>query len=172
MLESTTSGPGPGRTNSGPVRTNSGPGQSTSDEFLSQFLSDSDPGLFVDWLCNPTAHTPTQTNELIMITGGWTLNVELLYPDGTHMCELEPLPGTRVHHTQSGLITCGGKYTDDSCLIFSLSDGTWQDHGSTLKQHRDGHSSSRRGNTTLLIGGSARDSSKTTEMISMDGTPH
>ena len=35
---------GPGRTNSGPVRTNSGPGQSTSDEFLSQFLSDSDPG--------------------------------------------------------------------------------------------------------------------------------
>ena len=115
--------------------------------------------------------------SVIMITGGWTPNddddgkrVELLYPDGTHMCELEPLPDERTSHTQSGLITCGGSYTPNSCLIFSLSDGTWQNHGSTLKQPRRGHSSIRRGNTTLLIGGSARDSSMTTEMISMDGT--
>ena len=113
--------------------------------------------------------------SVIMITGGWTPNydqklVELLYPDGTHMCELEPLPDMRVGHTQSGLITCGGLYTKDSCLIFSLSNGTWQNHGSTLKQPRRGHSSSRRGNTTLLIGGIDSDSSMTTEMISMDGT--
>ena len=114
--------------------------------------------------------------SVIMITGGWTPNVdrkrvELLYPDGTHMCELEPLPDKRVYHTQSGLITCGGDYTPNSCLIFSLSDGTWQNHGSTLKQRRRGLSSSRRGNTTLLIGGIDSDSSSmTTEMISMDGT--
>ena len=115
--------------------------------------------------------------SVIMITGGGTPNfdddgkrVELLYPDGTHMCELEPLPDERASHTQSGLITCGGDYTRDSCLIFSLSDGTWQNHVSTLKQPRHDHSSSRRGNTTLLIGGSARDSSMTTEIISMDGT--
>ena len=108
--------------------------------------------------------------SVIMITGGLTLNVELLYQDGTHMCELEPLPDKRVDHTQSGLITCGGSYTPNSCLIFSLSDGTWQSHGSTLKQRRRGLSSSRRGNTTLLIGGIDSDSSMTTEMISMDGT--
>ena len=114
--------------------------------------------------------------SVIMITGGWTPNVdrkrvELLYPDGTHMCELEQLPDKRIAHTQSGLITCGGDYTPNSCLIFSLSDGTWQSHGSTLKQRRRGLSSSRRGNTTLLIGGIDSDSSSmTTEMISMDGT--
>ena len=113
--------------------------------------------------------------SVIMITGGWTPNddrkrVELLYQDGTHMCELEPLPDMRIGHTQSGLITCGGSFTQDSCLIFSLSDGTWQNHGSTLKQPRGAHSSSRRGNTTLLIGGYESDSSMTTEMISMDGT--
>ena len=114
--------------------------------------------------------------SVIMITGGRTPNnnddgkrVELLHPDGTHMCELEPLPDKRVDHTQSGLITCGGSYTPNSCLIFSLSDGTWQSHGSTLKQRRRGLSSSRRGNTTLLIGGIDSDSSMTTEMISMDG---
>ena len=117
--------------------------------------------------------------SVIMITGGWKPNdhdddvekrVELLYPDGKHMCELEPLPDKRVYHTQSGLITCGGRYTEDSCLIFSFSDGTWQNHGSKLKQHRRGHSSYRRGNTTLLIGGDESDSRMTTEMISMDGT--
>ena len=115
--------------------------------------------------------------SVIMITGGWTPNnnddgkrVELLHPDGTHMCELEPLPDKRVHHTQSGLITCGGDDTPNSCLIFSLSDGTWQNHGSTLKQPRRRHSSSRRGNTTLLIGGYDSGSSMTTEMITMDGT--
>ena len=115
--------------------------------------------------------------SVIMITGGWTPNVyddgkrvELLHPDGTHMCELESLPDKRASHTQSGLITCGGSYTLNSCLIFSLSDGTWQDHGSTLKQRRRGLSSSRRGNTTLLIGGDNSDSSLTTEMITMDGT--
>ena len=115
--------------------------------------------------------------SVIMITGGFTPNddddgkrVELLYPDGTHMCELEPLPDMRIGHTQSGLITCGGSFTQDSCLIFSLSDGTWQNHGSTLKQPREVHSSIRRGNTTLLIGGYDSESSMTTEMISMDGT--
>ena len=116
--------------------------------------------------------------SVIMITGGKTPNnnddgkrVELLHPDGTHMCELESLPDKRIAHTQSGLITCGGYYTPNSCLIFSLYNGTWQNHGSTLKQPRRGHSNSRRGNTTLLIGGIDSDSSSmTTEMISMDGT--
>ena len=115
--------------------------------------------------------------SVIMITGGYPSDevgksVELLYPDGAHMCELESLPDKRIAHTQSGLITCGGSTTrtQDSCLIFSLSNGTWQNHGSTLKQPRRGHSSSRRGNTTLLIGGYDSDSSMTTEMISMDGT--
>ena len=49
-----------------------------------------------------------------MITGGWPTNsvgksVELLFPNGTHMCELESLPDRRGEHTQNGLITCGGQ---------------------------------------------------------------
>ena len=111
--------------------------------------------------------------SVIMITGGSPSSevgkrVELLNPDGTHMCELESLPDERTEHTQSGLITCGGHFTQDSCLIFSFSSRTWQSHGSTLMQPRYGHSSYRRKNTTLLIGGD--ESLNTTEMISMDGT--
>ena len=107
-----------------------------------------------------------------MVTGGWRSiqddveqQVELLYPNGTHMCELEDLPDKRVDHSQDGTISCGGDYTDDSCLIFS--DGTWKSHGKTLKNPRRGHSSWSRGNKIFLIGG--RDSLKTTEIISMDG---
>ena len=111
--------------------------------------------------------------SVIMITGGSPSSeigkrVELLNPDGTHMCELESLPDERTEHTQSGLITCGGHFTQDTCLIFSFSSRTWQSHGSTLMQPRYGHSSYRRKNTTLLIGGD--ESLNTTEMISMDGT--
>ena len=108
-----------------------------------------------------------------MITGGSPSSevgkrVELLNPDGTLMCELESLPDERTEHSQSGLITCGGHFTQDSCLIFSFFTRTWKSHGSTLMQPRYGHSSYRRKNTTLLIGGD--ESLNTTEMISMDGT--
>ena len=109
--------------------------------------------------------------SVIMITGGWTTNdddgkhVELLHLNGTHMCELEALPDKRVYHTQSGLITCGGGYTQTSCLIFS--NGVWQHH-STLNQPRLYHSVWYNGTTTLLIGGEHRDSRRTTEVISTD----
>ena len=56
-----------------------------------------------------------------MITGGYTpydddkgIRVELLFPNGSHMCELKPLPDKRIGHTQNGLITCGGYYTEGS----------------------------------------------------------
>ena len=106
-----------------------------------------------------------------MITGGYTPNdddgirVELLFLNGSQVCELEPLPVKRVTHTQSGLITCGGRYTKDSCLIFSS--GTWKSHGTTLKNRRI-HSSFQHNNEILLIGGEY--SPNTTETVTKDGT--
>ena len=110
-----------------------------------------------------------------MITGGSPSHVgkrvELLFPNGTHMCELESFPDTRMDHSQNGLITCGGYDTfdditcRDSCLIFS--DGAWKRHGTTLMHGRMNHLSWTRGNATMLIGGSI--SGNTTETISMEG---
>jgi len=119
-----------------------------------------------------TTPNSTTTNELILITGGSLSDkvgnsVELLHPNGTHMCELEPLPDKRYDHTQSGLIACGGYYTQTSCLIFS--NGVWQHH-STLNQPREDHSVWNNGTTTLLIGGLG--SPMTTEVISTDSDHH
>ena len=105
-----------------------------------------------------------------MITGGNPFSkvgkrVELLFQNGSQVCELEPLPDNRLDHTQSGLITCGGRYTKDSCLIFSS--GTWKSHGTTLKKRED-HSSFQHNNEILLIGG--QDSPNTTEIVTEDGT--
>ena len=107
--------------------------------------------------------------SVIMITGGLPLDkagksVELLYSNGTQMCELKSLPDKRFHHTQSGLITCGGSWTKDTCLIFH-EDG-WKWHGSTLKP-RYYHSSFKYKDTTLLIGGH---NDNTTEILEKDGT--
>ena len=79
-----------------------------------------------------------------MITGGYPStsagkSVELLFPNGTHMCEIKSLPDNGCEHSQSGTIICGGVYTVDSCLIYS-GEG-WQSYGKTLLHKRAGHSS-------------------------------
>jgi len=68
--------------------------------------------------------TPTTSkSEVIMITGGEEYYngklAELLFLNGTHICELESLPDDRWAHSQSESILCGGGYTKDSCIIFT-----------------------------------------------------
>ena len=91
-----------------------------------------------------------------MVTGGSSSNevgqlAELLFPNGTHICELEWLPEKRFKHSQSGLILCGGWTAEDSCLIFA--DGSWKEHGTTLLNSRWCHSSWTQGDKVRLIGG-------------------
>ena len=55
--------------------------------------------------------------------------VEILRSDGTAWCSLPDLPGGGwAHHTQSGLVTCGGNgaYHSKSCVTFDTSDGSWR----------------------------------------------
>ena len=105
---------------------------------------------------------------MILITGGspsYTVgnSVELLHPNGTHMCELEPLPDKRYDHTQSGLIACGGEgLASFSCVIFA--NGAWQRH-SSLKRSFAYHTVWYNGTATLLIGGEGR---QKMELVSTD----
>ena len=106
--------------------------------------------------------------SVILITGGGPpdkvgKSVELLHPNGTHMCELEALPDRRVGHTQSGLIACGGEgLASFSCVIFA--NGAWQRH-SSLKQSFAYHTVWYNGTATLLIGGEGR---QKMELVSTD----
>ena len=79
-----------------------------------------------------------------MVTGGFNgrslTSVELLLLNGTRLCALPDLPGARHHHSQSGLLACGGGHSreseQNSCVKFS--GGTWeQTH--TLGQGRYAH---------------------------------
>ena len=109
-----------------------------------------------------------------MITGGQPSNdvgqlAELLSPNGTSICEVESLPDKRYAHTQNGLISCGGCYTENNtCLIFA--GGSWKRHGTTLLHRRSHHSSWTRGGHVMLIGGSG--SMSTTETISIANGRH
>ena len=102
-----------------------------------------------------------------MITGGLPSkvgqHVELLSQNGTHLCELESLPERMSKHTQSGLIACGGSYTEFSCFKFS---GNWKGHGqgqgkrfgwgTRLLHSRVASSSWTWGDQIMLIGGASR----------------
>ena len=96
----------------------------------------------------------------IIITGGsiggintYTRSVEILRGNGNYWCSLPDLPYDRRHHTQSGLITCGGYGTSDtftSCSTFS--NGQWKTTHQ-LQYQRYGHSSWMSPQGVVLIGG-------------------
>jgi len=114
--------------------------------------------------------TTTTTSEVIMITGGYGdagKLVELLYPNGTHICELESLPDKNYAHTQSGLLLCGGKFLKRYCLIFA--GGSWKKHGKYhLRSNRWYHKSWKLGDIVMLIGGHG--SWRTSETISLSAS--
>ena len=99
--------------------------------------------------------------------------------DGTAWCSLPNLPGDNgdwAHHTQSGLITCGGYYHHtnyNSCVIFDTSDGSWKTSHHLLngRIHHSSWLSAKTG--VILMGGSGNDNDNitltTTERLNNDG---
>ena len=115
--------------------------------------------------------------SVVMVTGGFsssrrsTTSVELLFLNGTRLCALPDLPGARHHHSQSGLLACGGGHSreseQNSCVKFS--GGTWeQTH--TLGQGRYAHTAWASPRGVLLMGSTYSQGMKTTELLNDDGS--
>ena len=104
----------------------------------------------------------------IIITGGYgaSKSVEVLKEDGSYWCSLPDLPNNRYHHTQSGLILCGGKDTRTSCLTFT--GGQWT-QSYTLQFNRWGHSKWLSTQGVMLLGGAYYATGTTTEILTNSG---
>ena len=112
----------------------------------------------------------------VMVTGGngpaGSKSVELLSSNGTWLCFLSNLPDHRDHHTQTGLITCGGgvlyrgKSERTSCVTFSA--GRWK-KTHTLGQKRWAHTAWASPQGVLLMGGHDIGTSTTTELLTDNG---
>ena len=90
-------------------------------------------------------------------------SVEVLHSDGTPWCSLPDLPVARSHHSQTGLLTCGGvsyKPGPSSCTKFS--GGKWK-LSHKFKEERYMHSSWASPRGTVLMGGTA--TWKTAELL-------
>ena len=108
-----------------------------------------------------------------MVTGGNTAetrkSVELLSTDGTRLCSLPNLPVGRFHHTQSGLITCGGSPQTTSCVTFSA--GHWKKTHTLGRKIMGGHSAwaSPRGVLIIGIGNPSFSGVTRTELLTDNG---
>ena len=94
-------------------------------------------------------------------------SVEAITTDGTPLCALPDLPDQRIFHTSDNHITCGGSYTQTSCLhyVAGKSQVTCRND---LKFKRLFHVSWRRQDgEVILIGG--ENSRKTSEVVSSSG---
>ena len=110
----------------------------------------------------------------MLVTGGSgatpsvRMSVELLSSNGTRLCSLPDLPGQRFYHSQSGLLTCGGGYSNSeskSCVTFD--GGRWK-KSHTLGQSRYGHAAWASPQGVLLMGGGSS-SHTSTELLNNHG---
>lgn len=130
------------------------------------------PGCFAGLkTCQQSIVTTKQEQETelaIIVTSGVSneRSVEVLQSDGSSLCSLPDLPNDYFGHTQSGLVTCGGAYTQTSCYTFSS--GVWTKSHSLLHS-RVGHSVWSSPLGTVLIGGGDSASPTTTELLMTDG---
>merc|ERR1712131_63105 len=142
------------------------------------FLGVASPGAFAEKWKNgvagcysgPPSCESLQADELaILVTGGSGMSGEVLFTNGSSICELPPMPQYKDSHTQSGLTACGGEVigTERSCIKFE--DGSWTTLTDNLVEQRRSHSSwINPDGDILLIGG--YDSLTTTEIVYHDGT--
>ena len=118
---------------------------------------------------------------LVLVTGGWGEggvldSVELLNMDGTWNCPMPAMPEPRQGHTQTGLVTCGGrdsvsgKIGKKSCITFINGSINWE-KTHTLATGRYLHSAWGSPKGIVLIGGQGRTwgTWKTTEMLLENG---
>ena len=113
-----------------------------------------------------------------MVTGGfdhYDTFAEVLFTNGTSMCELPPTILELYDHTQSGLTTCGGSgfygsyHTERRCMKFE--NGSWTKLTDNLMEERTWHTSWVTPNgDILLIGGYGYEVRTTTEIVYQNGT--
>ena len=104
------------------------------------------------------------------MTGGLNRNrlssVEVYHPGTNTSCTLPSLPKKNSHHSQDGLVLCGGYGSESgrSCNTLNTDTAQWTKTHS-LSERRDVHSSWRREDgSILIIGGDYSDTS--TELVS------
>jgi len=118
----------------------------------------------------PTCDNPQPDELAILVTGGVDTETlaEVLFTNGSSICELPPMSQLKRYHTQSGLTACGGYGSDDrSCIKFE--DGSWTTLTDNLVEERYYQSSwVNPDGDILLIGGGG--SPTTTEIVYRDGT--
>ena len=104
------------------------------------------------------------------MTGGFgtETSAEVLFTNGSSICELPTMSQSTLSHTQSGLTACGGCCSDTrSCIKFEA--GSWTTLTDNLEEGREDHSSwVNPDGDILLIGGNGF--STTTEIVYQDGT--
>ena len=105
----------------------------------------------------------------ILVTGGYGDNqrsVEALWSNGSSLCSLPDLPDIYYHHTQSGLVTCGGYMGDTLRSCYTFTNGVWT-KSHTLRHARYLHSSWTSPMGIVLMGGDL--SRTTTELLTDAG---
>ena len=103
------------------------------------------------------------------MTGGYgaATSAEVLFTNGSSICELPLMSQTKYRHTQSGLTACGGIRSASNCIKFE--DGSWTTLTDNLVEERRYHSSwVTPDGDILLIGGGG--SLTTTEIVYQNGT--
>ena len=103
---------------------------------------------------------------------GTERSAEVLYTNGTSICNLPQMSLSKFQHTQSGLTACGGDGSSGngrSCIKFV--DGSWKILIGDLIYPREDHSSWMKPNgDILLIGGLNHGADETTETVDQNGT--
>merc|ERR1712131_532263 len=103
------------------------------------FLGVASPGVFAEKWKNgvagcysgpPSCESPQADELAILVTGGidTETSAEVLFTNGSSICELPQLSQSKSFHTQSGLTACGGYGIGSdtirrSCIKFE--DGSW-----------------------------------------------
>ena len=99
---------------------------------------------------------------------GTLTSSEVLFTNGSSICELPQMSQSRYDHTQSGLTACGGYYSDTRRSCIKFEDGSWTTLTDNLVEQRFWHSSwITPDGDILLIGGDL--SPTTTEIVNQDG---
>ena len=96
------------------------------------------------------------------------MSVELLFDDGTQVCNLPDMFDERYGHTQSGLVACGGRgYNNDKCVTFE--NGDWRTSHQLLRRRQAGFSWYSTKHGIYLMGGGFQNLDTDVELLTDDG---